>query len=667
MAYTKPDVFVSVLFEGAAVALDTPLLLPVAVGPHFHVARNAFAGNFDASVSATIPYPKLPNSWNRPDIPLAVDIDSMWAPQATMVLAGSGEEVDITEMLSYQADQILKPVFTDDYNGEPYTGAIYVTYRALSDQYSGVNRELLRASGPSELTELFGPDALGPANPLGFAMQMMLLQAGVAVGGVAIGALPDASGQGRYESAAALDEVSAYAYALEELEKFPEVQQITPLTQSDYVLDVVLTHCNAMSSYSGRSERRMLFTPSMSPYWPVRGEDDQDVYFAIRAQDASGALLLNDSVDAADPETAIGYEHEVSEGSNTYRILRIEAGDGLTYGTFVLNGYNPSTTDEVLMIGGNQYNVTYLGSGTTRSAWVKFSRSLFQPQANRVRIGDSLGLENTTEEAYGIIASTGVAGVEELARVEWTGDDYPSTDDIASQRFRVFRFKRDRERAEGLALMAESYGSERLTMVAPATLGFNVNGTNLDLPSYYAAAQLGAEMCLVGRRPAGAAPGAFPLTAVRDPFFTPFLSSRYFTEAELDLAAGGGVTFLVNTQPGGPLTSRHTLSTDMSDIRRREAILGVERDFLAKTFRLAFRDRLTKSRIDESLLNTLQIEATAIATGLTRVGSPRRSFRSISIESIEQDPVQPDKVTMQVRAVHLYVFNYLDVVITIPV
>ena len=665
MAYNKPDVFVTVDIEATSVQVPTPALVPVAVGEHYHVVKDAFAGYVAAGESMTIPYPQLPKSFNDPTKKLSVDIASQFAPHVDMILA-TGDRVDVTGMFTFGKASFTKAPFTTSFDGVPFSGALYVSYRALSDQYAGNNLDLLVAAGTADMLSLFGPNGVGPANPLGFAMWKGIEHTSLAVAGAALGSLPAQSGSGTYVGSI-VDEVAAYSYVLDFL-KGQDVYEIVALTHNDYVLDVVSAHVDAMSSAMGRSERRTVFSVSMDDFWPVRGDDSFTTWYSISATTAAGAVILNGGV-AITTQSAIGAEFELQNG---YTVKRIAAGAGNGFGMFVVNLPSVPVNGSSLVIGGETFEIRCKTTGSDDQligrVWLELTQSAFQPASNRIRVGDRLHVEGTAKNSntMGTILYPGVAGNERL--VEVTFENLTTAiDDLPTSRVRVYRELQGREQAEGLRTMAEAYSSERLVILAPDVFSFFVDGQEMDLPGYYVAFQLACEMCLVGQIPAGAAPGAFPMTGVRDAQFSVWKSSRYFTEEQLDTAASGGVTILVNDQKRGPVTSRQTLTTDMSKIEVREAILGVERDFLARTVRKSLRPELKKYRIDSSLLSKLQILLDAVGKDLSSPTSSSRCFKSVEVMELKQSVDQPDTVEISLSATHLYVLNYVRVNIKIVV
>lgn len=673
MSYTKPDVSVFIDLEAQSFDVPTPGLWPCMVGEHYHVIEDTYGGFSRANESQTYTYPDLPDSYNDSSQKLTVDTDGDFAPKVEMVLDATGERVEITDKVTFNGTDFTVPVITDTLDGVSYTGAIYVSYRALSDEYSGVNTDLIKAQTTEQLVSLFGSAGIGPANPLGFAMFKALEHAQIGVSGVAIGSTPAGDGSGTYQGMS-YDTVQAYTYAFEFL-KGENVYGIVPLTHNNYVLDTALSHVEYMSSPSGKSERHLVFSPSIDENWPVRSESDSVTdWYNITTSSGTVAeqTVLNDGTDPATEETDAGYSHEV----DGYKILRISSGNGDNVGTYLIGGISKAELDSgSITLSGESFSLVADESldadedgSTDPSAvvYIDIGESLFSPSNQRIRLSDKLQMRG--ESNFGYVTELGVADINSLVKIagDGTGDyDYIDNDEVGEKRVTFFRPKSGFEVVEGIRDMARSYSTGRLTFIGPDWYSALIDGKKTDVRGFYAAAQLAAELCLVGQQQAGAVPGSEGLTGLRNSVEEVWKSSRYFNSEQLDTAASGGFTWLVNDQKGLPVYTRHLLTTDMSSIEARETILNVERDFAARTFRKSLRPDIHRYRIDNSLLQTLTMKANSIAEALTSPDSQSRSFRSISIEEIAQDPDQPDTVNMKVDLTHLYPLNNIKVTLSI--
>lgn len=722
MPYSPPSVFVSVDLSAASVTVPSPELMPLIIGEHYFVLKSAFAGFVQAGESTSLLYPKLPSSYNVPSKKLSVDVSSIFAPQVEMVL-GNGVRVDITSKLSFTSSAIVKTPITETYDGVPYSGSLYVTYRALSDQYSGVMQELLEAESTDDLVAYFGADGISPANPLAYGMYQAMRHAGIKVAGLSVGDLPDKNGVASYTGVVS-DPTLSYAAALD-FSKSYDLHMPLPMTSDDYVLDTVLAHVKSMSS-THQQERRLIFAPSMNDFWPIRGDEDHTIWHSVIADDSSAKAYLNGgydpsvtknitdtadsnglvlatcedhgletgaSIDVAgltdiedgtvtvtvvsddtftiddsvfetendtgtftSSESAIGTEFEPASGG---RIRRIAAGDGTEFGTFITDAITLSDDGsmlDTLSTDIDDENVTIdFYDGDDRRMWVELSSSALENPSTRLRVGDRMHVFGTTFTSpfMATITYPGVASDDTMVEVVAGSVSYDHFDVAYSKQIRFYREATAKAVVDAMSDMAKAYGTERLLLLAPDIVSID----GVDVPSFYVAAQLGADMCLVGRKPAGAEPGAYPFTGVRNSINSVWKSSRYFTDSQLNTAAEGGITWLVNDFVGGPVTTRDTISTDPSTVETRDFILGVERDFLAKAYRKALRPDIRKFRVDQALISRIGLRAAAIASKYTDTKSPFRTFQSITIQNVMPDPDDPTAVILIIEATHLYVLK----------
>jgi hypothetical protein len=212
---------------------------------------------------------------------------------------------------------------------------------------------------------------------------------------------------------------------------------------------------------------------------------------------------------------------------------------------------------------------------------------------------------------------------------------------------------------------ARAVSNERIVMVMPNYVGDTE--AEMDVPAFYAGAQLAAELCLAGEEPAGAAPGVEPLPGFRDSTENTFRSVRYFTPSELEEIAGAGWTILANDNIGEQVNTLRTVTTDGSTLERMEAILGVERDYLARFFRGELEEQTREVRVSTRTLNVLGLRASEVSRTLSDPESQHYRYRNVSVEEVRQSEENPDTVIFEVEATHLYPYNEGQVQATIVV
>lgn len=615
--YSKPDVFVSIDLPASSPTIEVGTLTPVVIGEHYFVAKDSYVGDIASASTATFSYPGLPDSTNATNTPLAVDTTGLYKPVFT-VITEEGTSVDVSDDVAATASDFTLT------GGAP-AGALFVSYRARDDRYAGLNRRLLEVSSSDDLINLFGTDGIGPANPLGYALYKMWTREGIAVRGVAV---TDAENGAVGSYSATISNLPlAYSLVLDFL-KLHDVFAIVPLTTNAGVRDLVRSHINFMSSELGKSERRAICVPEMSGDIVVRGGSSYEVWNTIDDTGAGTTLsTLMSGVSIGDTASLGGAP-----------VLKVADSE------FYIKGVAPGLGT---IIEGNTFDIT----NTTFLA--EFDLSLVRPAAVRVKSTDSfVVLESGTARTLDI-TTVGAAGDENLLKISNPSNYLPdgkthqfvrSIDPVTERSAFVAAYKQ----------LARSYADERLVLVTPESV-YDAEAGH-DVPSYFVAAMLAVEVCMTGRQPAGAVPGvsAYGFEESKSSLFK---SSRYFTEGELDEMAAAGWTFLVNPAAGAPVNTRHTLTTDMSTLETGEFILGVERDFLARTFRNELRKSLRQFRLQTSTIGSVAIRCDAIATTLSLPGSTSRCYEDVEIVSVIQDPDAPDGLLIDVEATHLYPYN----------
>jgi hypothetical protein len=121
-------------------------------------------------------------------------------------------------------------------------------------------------------------------------------------------------------------------------------------------------------------------------------------------------------------------------------------------------------------------------------------------------------------------------------------------------------------------------------------------------------------------------------------------SNRYFTNTQLDIIATGGTYIVIQDAVDGPVFSRHQLSTDVSQIEKRELSITKVVDFTAKFFRNSLRPYIGKFNITAIYLEQLRAVADGILTKLIEDST----LIDGEIVSLVQSETQPDTVLLEV-------------------
>ena len=643
MSYTEPNVYVSVTLPKVTPIVNTPLLRPLVVGPHYFVRNKAFVANVATTAAQTFAYPDLPDSTNVASTKLRVDNASAGYTPRYHVLDATGTEVEVT---SHVTSGVSTFTFA---TALPVAGALYVSFRALSDAYTGTSLDMLNASNYADLRTIFGEEGLSLANPLGFAMLTLMDNSGLAVSGIAVGA-PAATYTG-----AIADEISAYRDA-EDFARVNDVYGIVALSGNPLVTQVWRNHVNYMKT-DGLSERIQVAAPDLDQPVPVRGGDTFLVGYPITAGAGTpGLTVLNGGIDPAVTPSAVGSAVQLGG----YAVVRIGSGLGSAVGTYVIFGFDPANDTQALVVDGKTYSIAY-SRATGGTLYADLGESVIQPQTRRVKVGDAFRTSGTFNA---VVAAAGVPGRSSvLALTVAAAEPFITSDDFVVTRVPSGRT----DEVATYVQFSRGYADGRLVPCMPSWLSTTVAGQVIDVPSYFGAVQLLGELCQVGRKPAGESPGVNPFTNLSNPIAHTFKSVRYFTRAELNTIAEAGWTIFVNDSPGRPVRTQHTLTSDMSSVESGEAVLQVERDLLARIFRANFADKIRRYRINKQTIAALQLEAEAVAASLHTPGRRTYCFERVTLRSVVQHPTKLDRVVIEVSAKQLYPLNESEVNITIVV
>ncbi len=203
------------------------------------------------------------------------------------------------------------------------------------------------------------------------------------------------------------------------------------------------------------------------------------------------------------------------------------------------------------------------------------------------------------------------------------------------------------DQAEAIAAIGEGYADRRIIHVWPDTVEGPVDGTTMLLEGFYAAA--GVAGLISGKKPAD------PLTNANVAGLTGLKnSSGYFTKAHLDRMAGGGTCILVQDAPNQPVKVRHQLSTDTSSVERREISVTTALDYISAVYRATLDPQIGIVNITDELLTDIGTKADGLNQGFIDQGI----VRNATLLSVEEDPLQPDRIIIEVGIRSLLPNNY---------
>lgn len=138
-------------------------------------------------------------------------------------------------------------------------------------------------------------------------------------------------------------------------------------------------------------------------------------------------------------------------------------------------------------------------------------------------------------------------------------------------------------------------------------------------------------------------------------------SNKYFTRSQLDIIATGGTYVVIQDVEDAPVFSRHQLSTNVTQIEKRELSITKDVDFIAKFFRNSLRPYIGRFNITKIYIEQLRTVGTGILKFLTANGQ----LISGEIVSLEQSESQPDTVLLEVDLLVPFPANFIRVTLLI--
>ena len=210
------------------------------------------------------------------------------------------------------------------------------------------------------------------------------------------------------------------------------------------------------------------------------------------------------------------------------------------------------------------------------------------------------------------------------------------------------------EEATAYADIARGFLNRRVIVQAPDKLKATIDGLETLIEGYYG-----------GAATAGLTAGAPPQSPFTNVGLTGLSgvqgSNDRYSELQLKIMDGGGLWTLVHETDGGPVTTRHQLTSDMSSIEVREYSIVKAIDFTAKFIRQALRNFIGRFNITAGVQNSVNSVLDGIGKFLTEQGA----LASFTINRLVQDPDQPDRLLIDVTIGVRYPLNEIRVTLII--
>lgn len=214
------------------------------------------------------------------------------------------------------------------------------------------------------------------------------------------------------------------------------------------------------------------------------------------------------------------------------------------------------------------------------------------------------------------------------------------------------------EQAQVLAAYASSIADRRMVITWPDVVALPVGSAVRQVPGYFLNAAVAALTTGL--------PTQQGLTNLSIALFTGVVhSTKYFTNDQLNIIAGGGMMiFVQDVLNQTPLFCRHQLTSDTSAIKFQEYSITKNVDFIAKFIRQNQQQFLGQYNIVDTTLDDLKHSANGMITFLrdnTRLPKIGGVIRSGKLVKLEQDSVNIDSVIEQFQLDIPVPLNNLDI------
>jgi hypothetical protein len=210
------------------------------------------------------------------------------------------------------------------------------------------------------------------------------------------------------------------------------------------------------------------------------------------------------------------------------------------------------------------------------------------------------------------------------------------------------------EITETLGALASEYADRRVVFTQPDRAVVNVDGVEQEVPGFYWGAAIAG--MIAGYNPSQ------PFTNIPMVGFTrPKNSSDKFTKQQMNVGAGGGVYWIIQSTPGGAVYCRHQLTTDLTSIETRELSIVKAVDFVAKFLRVNVSPLIGRFNITQGYLDTLTILVEAALEYLRAGGVVAGAYMA----NLVVDETNPDTILLDVVLDPLYPANYIRITLII--
>jgi hypothetical protein len=280
--------------------------------------------------------------------------------------------------------------------------------------------------------------------------------------------------------------------------------------------------------------------------------------------------------------------------------------------------------------------------------------------SNSTFISDSVTPGDTLVITAGTGAPSPVGSMQVLNVVSNTQLEVQAQGVATGISFYVTRTLSKTQRAQAVADMSKSFGSNRLIHVQPDTVILTIGGRKVSVPGYYLA-------CAISGMIAGQ-PSQQGFTNMAVAGITDLVNSNFtFTRAQLDTMAAAGTFILIQASQGAVPIVRHELTTDVSVYEYRELQSVKNWDFLSYFYFDALSPFIGKWNITPDTINIIRqtiVSGSELLKGkkLPRIGAPLVDYK---VASIAQSTTSKDRLIIKLQTTQPAVLNFADMYIII--
>lgn len=301
-----------------------------------------------------------------------------------------------------------------------------------------------------------------------------------------------------------------------------------------------------------------------------------------------------------------------------------------------------------------QYNVNAPNVNGSTNAISNIGGKFVLTASNATFIADGVAPGDIVNITFSSPTSTNATTkvLEVLSNQQIVVDDNTAETQVA---YYITRTLSRTEMARDIAARSRGYGTKRVWMIMPDSVGVSINGVTKYLPGYYMAAAYAGMGAGFPVQQGFTNIGIAGIVDIQH-------SNFFFSKTELNSMAEAGVCIFVQETQGGIPYCRHAMTTDISVLEYREQLVVKNWDFLSYYYYDKVKSFIGKWNITKDTLNivrqTLDASSALLkAQKLPKIGAP---LIDANITKLEQDANNKDNLNVFMTISVVYPLNYLN-------